>query len=205
MPVTVLSSSQADDAVTVLCEAFRDYPVMRHVLGPNAGYAQRLRTLIGFFVAARIHRRDLILGVFEGGRLEAVALVTLPGTDPGPEALSVLREAVWSELGSEARARYDRFGAASHQFDIQAVHHHLNMIGVRPSHLGQGLARILLDHVHGLADADQGSAGVTLSTETAANVELYEHFGYRRLGYTRVADDLETWVFFRPRTAGAAT
>jgi GNAT superfamily N-acetyltransferase len=64
------------------------------------------------------------------------------------------------------RARYEAFGAATQSYAVAAPHHHLNMIGVRRSHAGRGLARLLLYHVHALAEADAGSAGVTLSTAT---------------------------------------
>jgi GNAT superfamily N-acetyltransferase len=201
MPIqtTVLSPDQAEAALSVLCEAFHDYPVMRFVLGPGSRYDERLRTLIGFFVTARVLREDLILGVSdEGGSLAAVALVTLPTEGDPPEALGVRREAVWQELGAEARARYEAFGAAGHEFEIQAPHHHLNMIGVRPSRLGRGYASPLMHRVHSLADEDPESSGVSLSTESRRNVALYEHFGYRQLGYRMVAPELEMWAMFRP-------
>jgi hypothetical protein len=72
------------------------------------------------------------------------------------------------------------------------------MIGVRGSHTGRGLARKLLEAVHRLSDADGGSAGVSLTTETGRNVPLYEYFGYRQLGHAVIGDGLETWAFFRP-------
>jgi hypothetical protein len=56
--VTRLSSAQTDDAVTVLCDAFQDYPVMRYVLGPTGDYDRRLRTLVGFCVSARVYRDE---------------------------------------------------------------------------------------------------------------------------------------------------
>jgi len=199
MPVTTLSPARADAALTVLCEAFHDYPVMRFVLGAGPDYDRRLRTLIGFFVTARILREDLILGCTDNrGDLAAVALVTLPVRGDPPEALAVRREAVWQELGSAERTRYEAFGAAAQEFHIGAPHHHLNMIGVRPSHLGRGHANPLLHQVHALADQDPNSCGVSLSTESERNVKLYEHFGYHRLGYARVAAELETWAMFRP-------
>jgi ribosomal protein S18 acetylase RimI-like enzyme len=206
MSVTALLPAQAPLATAVLCEAFLDYPVMRFVLGSPHDYAERLHTLIGFFVAARILRQDLVLGAFDlSSDLAAVALVTLPGDRPPPEELSVRREAVWGILGAEARARYDAFGKATARFDVPAPHHHLNMIGVGRHHRGQGFARPLLSHVQRLAEADPDSAGVTLSTEMRANVTLYEHFGYRQLGYARVAAGLETWVLYLPRGAATAT
>jgi hypothetical protein len=90
--------------VTVLCDAFHDYPVMRYVLGPSNDYDRRLRTLIGVFVAARVLRQELVLGVHdERGSLAAVGLVTLPGERDAPEALLLRREAVWRELGAVER------------------------------------------------------------------------------------------------------
>jgi GNAT superfamily N-acetyltransferase len=201
MTVAALSAAQADAAVTVLCEAFHDYPVMRHVLGPGRDYDRRLRTLIAFFVSARVLRAEPVLGIADNtGAMTAVALVTLPGERASPEQLAVRREAVWEELGAAERARYDAFGIASHRFTIDTPHYHLNMIGVRRSHAGRGLARQLLDAVHNLSQTDSFSCGATLSTESPRNLALYEHFGYRLLGHARVADDLQTWGFFRADT-----
>jgi GNAT superfamily N-acetyltransferase len=193
-----LASSQVSDAVTVLCDSFRDYPVMRYVLGSKGGYERRLRTLIGFFVSARVYRDEPLLGIrAPDGTLTAAAVVTLPGDRPSPEALAIRREEVWAELGSAERERYEEFGTAWTRFTVASPNHHLNMIGVRRSHVGKGLARTLLEAVHQMADADVGSCGVTLTTETRQNVPLYEHFGYRVLGHARLGEGLETWGFFR--------
>jgi GNAT superfamily N-acetyltransferase len=199
MTVSILSAAQASLATALLCEAFAEYPVMRYVLGSAGDYRRRLLTLIGFFVTARVLREDLILGTFDSRqRLAAVALVTLPGDREPPDALALHREATWRELGTAERARYEAFGAAASQFALPAPHHHLNMIGVTPSQVGSGHARTLLDYVHRLAEEHSHSDGVTLSTETPANLSLYEHFGYRQLGSAKVSDELETWVFYRP-------
>jgi GNAT superfamily N-acetyltransferase len=202
MPIQILSPSRSEEAAAVLAEAFYDYPVMRFVLGPDGDYGRRLQTLIGFFVAARVLREELVLGVTEADhRLAAVALVSLPGPRPVPDELVRRREVVWHELGGAERARYEAFGQASQRFELESPHHHLNMIGVRPAHAGTGLARVLLDQVHQLADHDPGSSGVTLSTEDPRNLPLYERFGYQHRGYARVAPELETWSFFRPARA----
>ena len=201
MRVERLSEAQADDAVAVLCDAFRDYPVMRFVLGSKPDYGQRLTTLIGLFVAARILRQEPLLGVRdEAGTLVGAAVVTLPGDRSSPEALSLQREAVWRELGAEERARYDRFSRSGSEFSIESPHHHLNMIGVRRSHGGRGVGRTLLEAVHGLAEQDPDSGGVTLTTEDARNLSLYQKFGYRLLGRSAVDQSLDSWSFYRPRT-----
>lgn len=199
MTVSILSSAQTRDIVTVLCDAFHDYPVMRYVLGPDQPYDDRLRTLVGLFVSGRVLRNDPLLGVYgESGLLSAVATMTLPGDPSPPAALIAHREAVWGDLGPEARTRYDAFSSATQQFAIGAPHHHLNMIGVLRSHQGRGLSRKLLEAAHDLSDSDPRSTGVSLSTEHPRNLALYEHFGYRAHGHARVADTLETWTLFRP-------
>lgn len=202
--IRTITREQLPGAVAVLAAAFHDYPVMRFVLGAPPDYDERLARLVGFFAEARLLRGDRILGLHDdAGALVAVALVTLPGDRPPPAELTERREALWRELGAAARDRYEAFSAATAPFAVEGPHHHLNMIGVRPALAGRGHARPLLDEVHRMADADPGSCGVTLSTESPRNVGLYEHVGYRLLGHARVAAELETWSFFRPARAGA--
>jgi GNAT superfamily N-acetyltransferase len=72
------------------------------------------------------------------------------------------------------------------------------MIGVRGRAQGEGLGRLLIEHVHSLSHEDSESEGVTLTTEDSANVSLYEHLGYEVVGKVVVAPELTTWGFFRP-------
>jgi GNAT superfamily N-acetyltransferase len=199
MQALSLAASHAEDVVAVLCAAFRDYPVMGFILGESGDYEERLGRLVGLFVAARILRGEPMLGVADpAGGLAAAAILSLPGEQPPLPALSERREAVFAALGEDARRRYEDFSAAAGRFPVAAAHHHLNMIGVRPSAQGLGHARRLLEATHALAAADPGSAGVSLTTEVAANVVLYRHFGYEVLGETRVAPGLTTWACYRP-------
>ena len=202
MTVAPLSSAQAEEIITVFCDAFHDYPVMRQVLGPGGRYETRLRTLIGLFVSGRVFRKEPLLGIRDdAGRLIGAATMTLPESPDPPAALIAHRDAVWSELGQDARARYEAFTAATQRFAIGTRHHHLNMIGVSRSRQREGLARALLGAVHAVTDADPDSAGTSLSTEHPPNVPLYQHFGYRVVGQARVDGDLTTWVLFRERSA----
>jgi ribosomal protein S18 acetylase RimI-like enzyme len=75
------------------------------------------------------------------------------------------------------------------------------MIGVRRAHQGSGLARRLLEAVHAHSHGDPGSAGVSLTTEHAPNLALYQRFGYRITGELPVAPGLHTWTLFRARSA----
>jgi GNAT superfamily N-acetyltransferase len=194
-----LGVDDVPEIVDVLCESFYDYPVMRFVLGPETdGYSAKLRILLHFFAMARVLRGEIMLGIGERANLDGAALVSRPAGPASPAELSDLREQVWAELGSSARARYEAFGAASAQSQVDVPHIHLSMIGVRRRARGVGLGRSLIEHVHLLSRNDIESEGVTLNTEKAVNVPLYEHFGYKLVSHATVAPGLETWSFFRP-------
>jgi len=204
MTVTTLSFDNVVEVVSVMADAFQEYPVMQHILGapaPGASpYAVRLHRLVQLFVSDRAYRGEPMLGVRdETGALAGAAVMTSPSSPDAPPAFVALSESIWAELGVEARRRFEGYTAAANFFADYAPHHHVNMIGVRHTHQGLGLSRQLLTAVHGLGQADPGSAGTSLTTERAKNVQLYEHFGYRVQGHVRVASTLETWGMFRPR------
>lgn len=206
MTVTTLAFDHVVEIVSVLADAFHDYPVMRFVLGPDgpgggAPYNVRLHRLVQLFVSARAYRNEPLMGVRENeGPLIAAAVMSLPHSPQNPPPTFIaLREAIWAELGADARARYDQYVTAAQFFTATPPHHHLNMIGVRRAQQRLGLARALLDAVHRLANDDPQSAGVSLTTERPENIPFYEHFGYRVVGHTRVSSDLETWGLFRQK------
>jgi GNAT superfamily N-acetyltransferase len=204
MAVTPLSFDDVSEIVTVFGDAFYDYPVMRYVLGPARSYDDRLRRLVELFVSGRAYRHEPMLGVRDAaGTLVGAATVTLPIPEDPPADFLALRESIWAELGADERARYEAFVSATQLSAVDSPHYHLNMIGVRRSHQGRGLARVLLDAVHDLSSADGLSSGVSLTTELPANVRLYEHFGYRVQSHTHIGDALETWTLLR-RTTDAA-
>lgn len=203
MNVTPLSLDHVGEIVAVLSDAFHDYPVMRHVLGPDTPgpaqpYQVRLHRLVQLFVSGRAYRNEPMLGLRDDAGVLVGAAVMTPPTSPDPPPVFVaLRESIWAELGVEARARYEAYAAATQRFAMVAPHHHLNMIGLRRSHQRLGLAHALLDAVHALASSDARSTGVSLTTERPENVALYERFGYRVDGHARVGPGLETWGMFR--------
>ena len=205
MTVTTLAFDNVVEIVSVLSDAFHDYPVMRYVLGPDlpgsgAPYNVRLHRLVQLFVSNRAYRDEPMMGVRDdSGGLVAAAVMSLPASPHPRPAYIALRESIWAELGADARSRYDAYVAVAQFFGAVGPHHHLNMIGVRRAQQRLGLARELLVEVHRLAGDDPKSSGVSLTTERAENVPLYEHFGYRVVGHTRVSAELETWGLFRQR------
>lgn len=196
--VVTLDATRVPEVVDVIHESFYDYPVMRFVLGgAGADYGSRVRTLVNFFVMARVFRDEVLLGVNGDGGLIGAALISRPGgPDPDP-AFYELRDHVWAELGQEPRERYSAFGSACAPFQPREPHLHLNMIGVRRSWQGKGISRLLIEQVHERSRRDPGSAGVSLTTENPRNVSLYRHYGYDLVGESVVGPGLTTWGFYR--------
>ena len=206
MAVTALSFDNVVEIVSVMTDAFVDYPVMRWTLGADspavaAPYNVRLHRLVQLFVSARAYRNEPMIGVRDDrGVLVAAAVMSLPSSGDPPPTFIALRESIWAELGADARGRYDAYAAAGASFfSTIGPHHHLNMIGVRRTHQSFGLGRELLGAVQKLAADDPQSTGVSLTTELADNVRLYEHFGYHVVGHKRVGPGFETWGMFRDR------
>lgn len=142
-----------------------------------------------------------MIGVVDAHRLVGAAALTLPVEPAPPPGITALDVEVWRDLGDAARGRYQAYADATALFfSGLGRHHHLNMIGIRSSHKGQGLARPLLDAVHHMSDADPISVGVSLTTERARNVKLYEHFGYSVVAHQKVSEEVETWGLVRRRS-----
>ena len=194
----------------VLCEAFRDYPVMRYVLGrpgtvgADGSYERDLHTLVSFFVGCRVLRGDPIFGIADGDELIAVATVSRLDR-ASPDSVDELREATWARLGERARDRYTVFGRATAPFEPEEPHVHLSMVGTTRSVRGKGHGRALLDAVHAYSDADPWSLGVSLTTEVAANVDLYRYFGYALVGEASVGDAFTSWGLYRRDTSRPTT
>jgi len=184
--------------VEVLREAFVAYPVMRYVLGRTPRVDDpHLATLLRFFATARLLRGEPVLGVRAGDGLAGVALVSYPDGPASPAEVARCREETWAVLGADAHARYERFGEACAPFFPDSARTHLNMIGVRPTARGTGIAHVLIDAVVALAATRPGTGAVTLTTEDPANLPLYRRLGFVEIGHARVDSELKSWGMSR--------
>jgi GNAT superfamily N-acetyltransferase len=193
-----LGPGQADEVVAVLCDAFRDYPVMRFVAGPQEPYEERLHCLVGIFVAGRIHRDHPVLGLRgAAGDLLAVITMTPRGEHPPPEALKAFAEQSWARLGAETKRRYDAMVQAWSSMPDPGECWHVNMLGVRHGHRGHGHAARLLEAATALAAEDPGCRGLVLTTEDPINLDFYRAKGFQLAGEARVPGGPETWMLVR--------
>ena len=193
-----LSKKNIPEITDVLSEAFYNYPVMKYVLGEKQEYDMRLRKAITFFISARALRNEPLLGIYNSeNKLIAAAAVTLPGEISTPLELYKMRDKLWAELGSEEKARYEKYGNVASDLLPKEHHHHLNMIGVRNAYRGKGLARQLIKTVEKIVSAHPTSTGVSLNTEVEINVNFYLHLGYKLVGKAEVDSGIQTWGFFK--------
>ncbi len=191
--VVPVDPSRRDAVVDVFADAFAGYPVMRFAVGDEGDVAARERRLIRLFVERRTARGGPMYAV---GEFDGAILLTVPEEPPpGPE-IAEISAAAWSDLGEDARLRYDDYTRASNFFSDYGPHLHLNMIGVRRARKGSGLGRVLLDAVRHLAEENPAYSGVSLTTENPRNVDLYQHFGYDVIGEGQFGPDLRTWGMF---------
>ncbi len=114
-----LSADRFDDVVAVMCDAFRDYPVMRFIVGEVHGdYDNRLRQLVAYFIYRRVALNAPVFGMVDRGSVVAAATMTPPAEPEMPAGVIARRDAAWAALGDEARLRYEAYAAGD-----EAVHH----------------------------------------------------------------------------------
>lgn len=194
-----LSDHEVDAVVSVLAEAFAEYPVMRYVLGTDS--SKQLERLVRLFVMARVLRGEPLFGVRDGPELTAAGIVSFPGAEPTPPAFRALRADTWRALGPDAEQRYTSYSEATGPFPFPGGSVHLNMIGVRRAYRRSGLGRRIIDAVQDVSRARPGSSGVSLTTEHFPNVAYYSTLGFELVGHARVGPGLESWGFFRRNEA----
>lgn len=186
------------DVAAVLCDAFRDYPVMRFVAGDRDSYDLRLAQLIGLFVAGRSLRGHPMLGLRNPqGHVAAAITLTPPGQHTTPAGLVALGESCWRSLGADAMRRYEAMNRAWSALPAPEMFWHVNMLGVRRADRGQGHGDILLQAACERAMADPACRGVDLTTEDAANLAFYRDRGFVVAGHATVGDGPETWMLVR--------
>jgi ribosomal protein S18 acetylase RimI-like enzyme len=196
--IRTIPADQLDEAAGVLAQSFMDYPVMRYCFADQGHYYERaVRALFRFNCERRAASGGVHLGAYEDGALVGVAGIAPTGEAP----MSAAFQSRWgwfeALIGPQATARVERFSQLTEQHRLPMLYLSLSVLGVLPEAQGRRHDRALLDATHALAETHPFTDGVYLDTETAANVALYERFGYRVVSREQL-DDLTIWCMFRP-------
>lgn len=195
--VVELGPEQRPEAADLLTRALASYPTMRWICDADRrGFEERLRAIYRVSLAMQHREGQPSLGLLDGGRLVAVAVVHDPGRRlTARSALAGLVGSVLSPARSTL-ARGHRYETAIARERPRDPHHFLSVIGVEPERQRQGHGRVLMDALHARAARDPGSAGVCLDTCDPRNRRYYESFGYG-LHARCTTGPLEQWILFR--------
>jgi GNAT superfamily N-acetyltransferase len=191
-----LTVAYRDEAVVVLSDAFRDYPVMRWVLSDSGRhYEEHLWALNDYFCSRRLVSGGLVLGAMVDGDLAGVSACDTPGDLLDEEEQREWTRTLIRDVGKDAAARLWKYDEVGQALMPSGDYHYLGMLGVLASHQGLGLGRRLVEATLDKARESPVSTGVCLHTETQGNVPFYELLGFEVIGEAEV-DGLHTWCMF---------
>lgn len=195
--VIEIPAERQGEAAGLLARAFAHDPLMLHLFDGGPGYRARLTGFLRYTCEVQLAMGWPLLGLVPRTRLAAVAAVTPPEPAPWPEALTERYTALAARLSPQQRERLECYAALPGARMPDTPLFYVGMIGVRPESQGRGYARRLLDEIHRRAAAHPSTTGVGLDTENKANVQLYQHLGYRVVGRMPF-NGLTIWCLFRP-------
>jgi GNAT superfamily N-acetyltransferase len=200
---------EVDAVARVIAEAFRAEGFTNHLLDLSTPQArQRLVAETARAMGLKWHAGGTFLVAVEADRIVGVAVLSFPGQRPRTPLrrrlvlqarrltgiLGLLRWVRWRNVPSALRAMRP-------SSPIPQPHAVLVGLAVKPEHQGQGIARLLLDASHGLAENDPSLAGMYLYTGDLRNTEIYARFGYGLLAGKSAGRAFTAYHMFRRRGA----
>ncbi len=185
----------------LLSRAFLNDPITHYIFnGSISADDPRLLAFHRFSCIIRLDMNWPLIGVEKSQKLVAVASLTEPGEVQWPDTLRQAFADLRSCIGEEAASRLQTFAQIAEASRPDVPHIYLGFIGTDPRKQGKGYGRALLDWIHEYSESHPISHGVALDTENAANVPIYEHFGYRVTNKHSIGE-LSVWCMFRTNSA----
>jgi GNAT superfamily N-acetyltransferase len=189
------------DAAFVIADAFREESLSRLAANLDDSRVRiAFARVFATVIRAHIESGHPVRAVIENDRVLGVAALRSPHlklnrwqliVDLARRLPSMIRALRYMERGAIAAGR-----AARPLAGIPEPHYALEIIAVAPSWQGRGIARRLLDDVHGLVDGDARAAGCYLVTADERPRQIYEKQGYAVID-TRTTGHLTVYHMFR--------
>lgn len=148
-------------------------------------------------------------GQFVSGRLVGCSLLEPAAPKPWVASVRLLAAAVrfvpvWLHVGSRTSKLLNRYLVCTRAAAPAQPLHYLSMIGVRPDEQGRGWGKALMADALEQAAGDPDSSGVALDTENAANVLMYERWGFLASPAIELGS-LAVYPMFRPARITASS
>lgn len=166
-------------ATGVTARAFRDNPMTLACWGPDPARRERdLRLLFSEFLPSLACAPLIAL---QGETVVGILGMAPPGTCLHAPLGPTLRVMTSMLLRSPATAnRFRRWMVQYERRDPRETHWHLGPVAVEPTLQHSGIGSALLARF--CAKVDEDGVEAYLETDEAANVGLYERFGFDRIG-----------------------
>jgi ribosomal protein S18 acetylase RimI-like enzyme len=186
--IKTASGADADRAIAVLVLAFSADPATRWAFPDPAQYLTYFPRFVRVFGGQAFD-----LGTADCAEDYAAAALWLPpDVHVDEEAIGeVVQQAVAPERLGEMVAVLGQMG----RYHPTAPHWYLPLIGVDPTHQGQGYGSALLQHAHARCDRDGKLA--YLESSNPANLPLYERYGFEVLDTIQAGASPTLWPMLR--------
>ena len=168
-PIAAATAAQEEQVIAVLLEAFSADPACRWAW-PDS---ERFRTSFPEFVRALAGPAFGLGTAYTIGDGAGAALWLPPGVHSNEQALVALFER--TVAGPDQETMFAVFEQMT-SFHPAAPHWYLPLIGVKPSHQGQGYGAALLKHT--LRACDRDGLPAYLESSNPRNISLYQQHGF---------------------------
>jgi len=193
-----LTEKQVKPAVEMLARAFHDYPFLTYHFPDET---ERMK-ILPYFFSFPIHLGLRLGEVYAPSpELEGIA-VWISSTKYHFSLSTILRSVPLRDLFGLGRYGGYKMMRAGDEIDsihkrlAPFEHYFLWVLGVDPSHRGKGYASKLVKPI--LARLDEQRLPCYLETHDAANVPMYEHFGFKVIDKSLViGTTLVNWAMLR--------
>ncbi len=182
--------------VDLFVDSFYDYPLIKHMLQPDAGdYRLAISLLMGFWIDIYLLNEWPLIGIKSNRELVAAAILTPPNGMLTSVDQRGLQDQFRAEVGDLAYTRMEKFERESERGLPESPHYFLGILGVSSNKQRQGYGATLLKEIRRLSDEDILSSGVCLTTEIQVNVAYYQRHGYHVL-QENVINNVASWCMY---------
>ena len=181
MTIASATTSDLDESVGCLAQAFAQDPITGFLLQNGPGYHERVTRFFSLLMRARI---ALGMPVIVARGDDGIQGAAMGYATTHPEWQADLSEE-WSRFEKAIPGMTDRmavYDGVAARFKPAAPHYYLGVIGVDPRLHGRGYGKQLLDAFCDLSAHDKLSDGVYLETAQESNVGFYERCGFAEVG-----------------------
>jgi ribosomal protein S18 acetylase RimI-like enzyme len=194
-----LAAEDLKIAASILYLAYHDDPLFVDIFQyEKEGYESRLRSAIREELNAFWLAKQPMIGLFDDGRLVAVACLVSPDAELGPNRFWHWRLKMLLTAGYfGTKQMVDKEKIVRERVPAERFHM-LSLIGVHPDQQHHGLGHILMSAIEGIMLEDPASEGVGMYVTLPKCLAFFED-GHYNLVEELMVGHIKGHLMFRPR------